>query len=84
MPSIATPDASNGIVTASSATFESVAVTVIADPSSRTLDEEELKFTFGAVSSSAKVIVVDVPELAVEADPPLTEPMLIIAVSEPS
>jgi hypothetical protein len=81
---VAVPDVSNGTVTASSATFESVAVTVMADPSSRTLEEEELRLTVGAASLSASVMLTEVPELANDADPPLTEPILTVAASEPS
>jgi len=84
VPSVAVPDVSNGTVTASSATFDSVAVTVIAEPFSRTLEEDELKLTVGAVSLSARVIVALVPDPAAEADPPLTEPILTTAVSDPS
>jgi hypothetical protein len=81
---VAVPDVSNGTVTASSATPDRVAVRVMALPSSITFEEDELKLTVGAVSLSARVIVELVPEPAAEAPPPLTEPILIIAVSEPS
>ena len=84
MPSVDVPDVLIATVTASSATLERVAVKVIADPSSSTLDEEELKLTVGALSLSARVMLADVPEPAAEADPPLTEPMVTVAASEPS
>ena len=84
MSSVAVPDVASGTVTASSATFESVAVTVMADPSSRTFEEDELRLTVGAVSLSARVMLAEVPELDNDADPPLTEPILTTAVSEPS
>lgn len=84
MPSVAVPEVSNGTVTASSAATDKVAVIVTAAPSSPMLEELALKLTVGALSLSVIVIVVLVPELAVDAEPPLTEPMLTVAVSDPS
>tara|TARA_B110001469_G_C9380903_1_gene197491 strand:- start:52 stop:306 length:255 start_codon:yes stop_codon:yes gene_type:complete len=82
--SVAVPDVLIGTVTASSATFERVAVTVIAEPSSITLEEEELKVTVGAVSLSESVMLTEVPEPAAEAEPPVTVPILTVAASDPS
>ena len=63
---------------------DNVAVIVTALPFSTIVLVLALRFTVRAVSLSPRVIVVDVPEPAAEADPPLTEPILTTAVSEPS
>ena len=84
MPSVAVPDVLIGTLTASSATFERVAVRVIAEPSSKILAEEELKVTVGAVSLSESVMLADVPEPAAEAELPVTVPILTVAASVPS
>tara|TARA_B110000008_G_C16640973_1_gene432638 strand:- start:86 stop:340 length:255 start_codon:yes stop_codon:yes gene_type:complete len=84
VPSVAVPDVLIGTVTASSATFERVVVTVIAEPSSKILAEEELKVTVGAVSLSESVMLADVPEPAAEAEPPVTVPILTVVASVPS
>ena len=81
---MAVPDVFKGTVTSSSAIPDKVAVTVTAEPSSPIVKKFALKLTVGALSLSLRVTLNEVPDPAAEAEPPLTDPILTVAVSEPS
>ena len=75
------PEVVSGTDTACVAALDNVAVIVIAEPFSIKVDALAERLTLGALSLSTIVIAVLVPEPALDADPPLTVPILIVAVS---